>query len=82
MRHWHLGFPLEAGCLAHRPPRHWLTLFQLTHRPGPAGWERAEWPDGRPLLAQPWPLVVLFRIIADEADAIQAERARQHRRRG
>lgn len=70
MRHWRLGYPLEGFApVAGRPCRYWFTLFILTHRRAGARWERTEWPDGRPLLAQPWPQARILWCIADELEA-------------
>ena len=60
-----------------RPPRTWLELFLLTHRLDADGWLRLAWPDGGPLLAQSWPQVRALQAIADELDAVAAERRRQ-----
>lgn len=78
MRHERLGFPgAPAARVCGRPCRYWINLFLLCHRRGAAGWERLEWPDGGPLLAQPWPLVLAFRVIGDELAALAAEESRQ-----
>lgn len=58
----------------------WLDLFALCHQPVDGGWLRTAWPDGRPLLEQPWPQVAAFRVIADELAAIRAERLRNRKR--
>jgi hypothetical protein len=60
-----------------RPPRAWLELFLLTHRQDAHGWQRLEWPDGAPLLAQPWPRVCALRTLGDELEQIAAEQRRQ-----
>jgi hypothetical protein len=60
-----------------RPPRVWLQLFLLTHRPDGEGWRRVEWPDGRPLLAQSWPQVLALEALADELARMAAERRRR-----
>jgi hypothetical protein len=57
-----------------RPSRHWITWFLLCHQWEGAGYRRLEWPDGRPLREQSWPLAVGFRIIAGEFLALARER--------
>ncbi|HKI97173.1 MAG TPA: hypothetical protein VKB51_01740 [bacterium] len=60
-----------------RPLRLWLQLFLLSHRPAADGWQRLAWPDGGPLLAQSWPLVLALHAIGDELDAVAADRRRE-----
>jgi hypothetical protein len=60
-----------------RPARLWLQRFLLTHRQAADGWQRLAWPDGAPLLAQPWPDVLALQAIGDELDEVAAERRRR-----
>ncbi|MDH4225125.1 MAG: hypothetical protein OEW12_05720 [Deltaproteobacteria bacterium] len=76
-----MGYPLAPGPVAGgRPAGYWLRLFGLVHRRGPSGWTRVEWPDGRPLLAQPWHQVAAFGIISDEWAAMESQEAQPTRR--
>jgi hypothetical protein len=63
-----------------RPCTIWLDLFTLCHRPTEAGWQLVEWPDGQPLLAQPWLQTAVFRVIGDELLSIRNERLRSRAR--
>ena len=80
MRRWAQGLPPAAAPpVQGRPPRGWLELFLLTHRAADGGWQRLEWPDGRPLLAQSWPQVLALQTIGDELEQVAAEQRRHHR---
>ena len=74
MRHWRLGFPLAGfPAVAGRPCRYWITLFHLCHEPTAEGWRRTGWPDGGPLWLQPWPQVIVLRVVGDELAAAARE---------
>jgi hypothetical protein len=80
VRHWEAGLPLPSAAAGGRPCALWIDTFALCHQPLDGGWLRTEWPDGGPLLLQPWPQAAAFRIVADELAAIRAERLRSKRR--
>ena len=83
VRQWRTGLPLaRLPPVCGRPCGHWLSLFLLCHTRVEQGWRRLEWPDGRALLHQSWPLVQVFQIIEDECRAAdQAEARRSSARR-
>ncbi|MDH4120426.1 MAG: hypothetical protein OEV94_01800 [Deltaproteobacteria bacterium] len=69
-----LGYPLPTGNgPGGRPYSETLRLFAWCHFPQRGGWQRVEWPDGLPLLAQPWHRVQAFHILADEHQRMNLE---------
>ncbi len=83
MRHQDLGYPPEpVPPVAGRPCSTWIALFALSHRETADGWARIAWPDGGPLLTQPWPEVAIFEAIRGELHSIALERIRRQGRRG
>lgn len=78
MRHRRLGYPLRGmPPVAGRPCTYWLGLFALSHQETAHGWQRLAWPDGGPLLAQPWPQAMAFAVIREELERLGAEQARR-----
>ena len=69
--------PEPPKIAAGRPVGSWLSLFALTHQECAGAWERIEWPDGAPLLRQPWPLVRVFEVLRDELRILSAEQSRR-----
>jgi len=62
-----------------RPALFWINLFLMTHQQMGRFWERREWPDGRPLMDQAWPMVQLFRLIEEELNRINSEELKSGR---
>jgi hypothetical protein len=81
-RRQRLGLAAEPGWAAGRPLAQWIALFALSHHEAGGAWERAAWPDGRPLLDQSWVTVRVFEAIRDELRIMAAEEARRSARRG
>ncbi len=44
----------------------WLDVYQLCHVPSLTGLIQRDWPDGRPLLNQPYVIPQIFKIISAE----------------
>jgi len=64
--------------VAGRPAKSWMRLFMATHewRPGrPAYYTRLEWPSGGSANDQDMATVEVMRILRDEANKIEIERA-------
>lgn len=63
---WERRRPPRSVQVCDRPASFWIELYVGCCRPAQGGYEQWAWPDGKPLLDQPRPLVEIFRAISAE----------------